>query len=68
MTGLVILRLQILKAALCYEIVMLVVHTLCIIENLIKNVRSVFTSSGTNVGGAINIPSNLIFHHEQEPP
>ena len=40
-----------MKAAVCYEIVMLVEHTLNIIQNPQK-LWSVFTSNGTNLGGA----------------
>jgi len=53
-----------MKAAICYEIVMLVVRTLNIILKIPPKLWNVFTSSGTDVGALVNISSNLIFHHE----
>ena len=50
--NMIILRLQITKAVVCYEIVMLVVHTLNTIQNFVKKLWSIFTSNETSVGGA----------------
>jgi len=41
-----------MKAAICYEIVMLVVRILNIILKIPPKLWNVFTSSGTDVGGA----------------
>jgi len=41
-----------MKTAICYEIVMLVARTLNIILKIPKKLWIVFTSSGTDVGGA----------------
>jgi len=41
-----------MKAAICYEIVMLVARTLNIILKISKKLWNIFTSSGTDVEGA----------------
>src|SRR6218665_119150 len=52
MITIVIYRLQILKAAICYKIVRLLAGTLNIILKIPQKLWNVFTSSGTDVVGA----------------
>ena len=67
MIMIVIVHIQIMKAAISYETVLLVVHTLNIIENGKKKLWNVFTSNETNVGTPTNkdhefILSGIFYH------